>query len=123
MGPNITQILTPLLCFMATVSIAGVVKRGTMEDIGDSIGDALGINNKGIVEKIEDIDKTKYCIQDSSCFEPLQYCQKGTLKLYGTCTIYIWLWVALASLLGIFFFSCLTTILCCFCSCCRKATS
>ena len=27
-----------------------------MEDIGDSIGDALGINNKGIVEKIEDID-------------------------------------------------------------------
>eukprot|EP00090_Calanus_glacialis_P045219 TRINITY_DN8254_c1_g1_i1.p1 TRINITY_DN8254_c1_g1~~TRINITY_DN8254_c1_g1_i1.p1 ORF type:complete len:135 (-),score=17.58 TRINITY_DN8254_c1_g1_i1:182-553(-) len=123
MGPNITQILTPLLCLMITISSAGIAKRDTIDDLGESIGDALGINKKGIIEQIEDIDKTKYCIQDNGCFEPLQYCEKGTYQLYGTCSFYIWLWLAAASLVGVFFFSCITTILCCFCSCCRKAAS
>eukprot|EP00092_Neocalanus_flemingeri_P063360 GFUD01076638.1.p2 GENE.GFUD01076638.1~~GFUD01076638.1.p2 ORF type:complete len:126 (+),score=14.19 GFUD01076638.1:58-435(+) len=125
MGPNITLILTHLLLLLVTFAMAGLVKRDTIDDIGDSIGNALGLNNKGIMDELEDldIDKTKYCIQDNGCLEPLQYCNKGTFKLYGTCTFVVWFWVGAASLVGIFFFSCITSILCCFCSCCRKATS
>ena len=43
-----------MTCF--EIIFLGIVKRGTIEDIGDSLGDALGINNKGILEEIEDID-------------------------------------------------------------------
>ena len=43
----------------------GIVKRDTIDDIGDSIGDALGIgNNKGILDELEDLDiDVRYMIE------------------------------------------------------------
>jgi len=107
---------------------AGLVKRDTLSDsltdIGDSLKDAVGLNNdKGIMGDIEDIDKEKYCALDSNCIEPIQYCNKGTLGLAGTCDFVIWFWIACAAVLALIFCSCITSILCCCCSSlCRKAT-
>ena len=71
------------LLALKTIFFLGLVKRGTIEDIGDSLGDALGINNKGILEEIEDIDvnpnlkqnnQTKPCsISENQVLHPGQW--------------------------------------------------
>jgi len=114
----------------AGLSIAGLVKRDTFSDIGDalkdagdSVKDAVGLNNdKSVIGDIE-FDKDKYCALDSNCMEPIQYCNKSTYKVYGTCDFVIWFWVACAGVIALMFCSCITSILCCCCSSlCRKAT-
>jgi len=122
---KLSQFIVLVSGLLALPTFAGLTKRDTLDDISNSIGDMLGINNKDIVEQIEDLeyDKTKYCIQDSGCFQPIQYCEKSTYKLYGTCTFVVWFWICVVTFLLVFFFSCLTSLLCCFCNCCRKAAS
>ena len=31
------------------------------------------------------LQKDKYCAVDSQCIEPIQFCNKSTLKMFGTC--------------------------------------
>ena len=45
-----------MFIFLSYNLLAGLVKRDTIDDIGDSIGDALGINKKGIMDELEDLD-------------------------------------------------------------------
>jgi len=112
------------LLFFTGLASAGLVKRDTLTDLGNSFKDAVGLNDdKGIMDGIEDIDKDKYCAMNSNCLEPIQYCNMDTYKVYGTCDFVIWFWVACAGLLSLIFCSCITSILCCCCSSlCRKAT-
>eukprot|EP00092_Neocalanus_flemingeri_P010715 GFUD01011541.1.p1 GENE.GFUD01011541.1~~GFUD01011541.1.p1 ORF type:complete len:122 (+),score=28.97 GFUD01011541.1:210-575(+) len=101
---------------------AGLVKRDTFSDIGDSIKDGLGLNDDGIMGELEDIDKTKYCLADSGCYEHVQYCNKETYKLYGHCEFQIWFWVSAIALMLLLLCSCILSILCCCCSSfCRKS--
>jgi len=112
-------------CLLSFTS-AGIAKRDTIVDdikdsIGDALDDALG-KEKTLMEeiedfKIEDLDKTKYCIQSSSCLEPLQFCDASVYKVYGTCKFHAWFWIAVGVGICATFGSCLTTLLCCLCKC------
>ena len=69
------------------------------------------------------MQKTKYCVQNSGCHEPLQFCDKtgNITKLYGTCRLHLWVWITLSAVIAITCFSCISSIVCCLCGCCRKA--
>eukprot|EP00092_Neocalanus_flemingeri_P056949 GFUD01067575.1.p1 GENE.GFUD01067575.1~~GFUD01067575.1.p1 ORF type:complete len:125 (+),score=27.12 GFUD01067575.1:48-422(+) len=115
------------LLVLAGLASAGLVKRDTFTDIGDTFKDGLKKvrlnNDKGIMDEIEDIDKDKYCAMNSNCVEPIQYCNTETYKVYGTCDFVLWFWIACAGVIALMFCSCITSILCCCCSSlCRKAT-
>jgi len=123
----------PLIAILCLVGLAttGLVKRDTFSDLGDalaeagdSVKDAVGLNNdKGIMDKVDDMDKDKYCAVNSQCIEPIQFCNKSTLKMFGTCEFVLWFWIACAGVIALMFCSCITSILCCCCSSlCRKAT-
>lgn len=118
------------LLVLTGLASAGRVKRDTLTDIGDvfkdagdSMKEAVGLDDKGVMDEIADFDKDKYCALDSNCVEPIQYCNKSTLKIYGTCDFVLWFWIACAGVIALMFCSCITSILCCCCSSlCRKAT-
>eukprot|EP00090_Calanus_glacialis_P047143 TRINITY_DN959_c0_g1_i1.p1 TRINITY_DN959_c0_g1~~TRINITY_DN959_c0_g1_i1.p1 ORF type:complete len:128 (-),score=42.56 TRINITY_DN959_c0_g1_i1:532-915(-) len=118
------------LIVLTGLASAGRVKRDTLTDIGDvfkdagdSMKEAVGLDDKGVMDEIADFDKDKYCALDSNCVEPIQYCNKSTLKIYGTCDFVLWFWIACAGVIALMFCSCITSILCCCCSSlCRKAT-
>merc|ERR1712141_495630 len=108
-------IVMTLLCFVSS----GIVKRDTIEDIGNSIvnsvKEVVGMDeDREIIEDMK-IEAESFCISDSQCRpEVLQYCQM-TKKLYGTCTFHTWVWIALASVFAFVFCSCFTSVLCCCC--------
>lgn len=118
------------LIVLTGLASAGRVKRDTLTDIGDvfkdagdSMKEAVGLDDKGVMDEIADFDKDKYCALDSNCVEPIQYCNKSILKIYGTCDFVLWFWIACAGVIALMFCSCITSILCCCCSSlCRKAT-
>merc|ERR1712113_150155 len=145
-GPKIMEqrifsclIVMTLFCLVST----GTVKRDTLEEISgsivNSVKDLVGLEeDNGIIEDLKIDEKRfkywlffndpnlreaeKFCVADSQCRpEVLQYCHM-TNKLYGTCTFYTWVWIALASVFAFVFCSCLTSLLCCCLGCCRKAT-
>ena len=84
--------------------------------------------------------KSTYCIQDEACLRPIKWCNKEKYIVYGHCefavrstryvkgiritfhVFQIWFWVALACLILVIFGSAISTVLCFFCSCCRKAS-
>jgi len=109
---------------------AGLVKRDVSDDVDsavDSVKDALGLGKTGVFEgmgqDLDNLDETKYCLADSTCYEPVQICDKTNYKLYGVCTFKVWFWAAIAGVIALIFFSCITSIVCCCCSSlCRKST-
>jgi len=126
---NKTIILFSLAALTGLAS-SGRVRRDTFDDIGDafkeagdSVKDAVGLNDDNMMDTIKDYDKDKYCAMDSNCMEPVQFCNKATYKVYGTCDFVLWFWIACAGVIALMFCSCITSILCCCCSSlCRKAT-
>lgn len=112
---KVFHLLIVLLIYVE-LAVAGTVKRDTFSDIGDSIKDSLGLSDNGIMDKLEDIDKTKYCLHDSGCYEHVQYCNKETYKLYGHCEFMLWFWVSAIILVLLLISSCILSILCCCCS-------
>jgi len=118
-----TLIISFVLSLCLSFIHAAIVKRDTISDIKDSLGDALGISeDKSLMEELEDldIDRTKYCIQDSVCVKYIEYCDKSVYKLYGTCEygteFYILIGVVIAILL--FVPSIIGFICCCLKRCC-----
>lgn len=114
-------ILVSLMVLVSIVS-AGLVKRDVQEGFSnmmESAKDALG----DVGNDIDNLDETKYCVKNTNCMEPFQKCDTTEYKLYGTCEIEMWVWIAGGALVFLIFFSCITSIVCCCCSSlCRKAT-
>jgi len=91
--------------FFTSSTSAKIVKRDTVEEIRESIADALGIDNdENLMKRLEktEIDPTKYCIEDDNCDSSFQYCNKenNMVGIYGVCEWNILFWSLIA--VGIF---------------------
>lgn len=121
----------PIFVLVLVVGLVapGLVKRDTFDDIGDSVKNVLGLDDdKGLIHDIKNndinVNTDNYCIKDSQCISYIQFCDTSqNYGAFGNCAFVLWFWVACVGVLGIIFFSCITSILCCCCSSlCRKAT-
>lgn len=114
------------LIWQVLIVNAVYVKRDTLTDIGDVLKDAgdsikevVGLKNEKKVMADIEYDDRKFCVSDSNCVEQIQYCNKSTYKVYGTCDFVVWFWLAVAGA-STFIFCCCCSILCC--CCCRKSS-
>merc|ERR1712029_327252 len=114
-----------LLTFIINFSSAAIVKRGTYDDIKDSIGGVLGISDeKTLMEEIKsmDIDRTQYCIEDQNCKKIIEFCDKEKFIVYGTCEYRTWVFVMIGIGVLSLLLSCCGSIIFCFVKkvCCCK---
>lgn len=108
-----------ILSFLAAVTLAGLVKRDTIDDIEDSFNNVLGGNDN----PLDDLKEGGMCVVDSNCLEPLQYCNREN-PLNPHCQYVVWVWVGLGTVAGLLLLTLLGSCLCCSCCClsglCRK---